>query len=80
MPKKTVLARRFIINCVYRTTFYTIDAFHWEGPREGIYRLVIYRGKKRFIVTFSEDELLGYGTKGWNDRVWMKIKDALKQR
>lgn len=80
MPKKIILTRQFIVDCVYGMTASKIYAFHCEWLRKGIYRLLIYRGEKRFIVSFSEEELLGYGTKEWNDRVWMKIKEELIQR
>lgn len=77
--KKILLAQQFIIDCVYRTTSYKLDAFHWKVSHEDIYQLVIYRKGRKFILTFSEEELLGYGTKGWHDRILMKIKEALKR-
>ena len=80
MPKKIPLTWQFIVECIYRTTASKKDAFYCEGLRKGIYHLLICRGEKRCIVSFSEEELLGYGTKEWNDRVWMKIKEELIQR
>jgi hypothetical protein len=80
MPRKILLAQLFIIDCLYRTTAYKLDAFHWQGPRDGIYRVVFYRDGRRFILSFSEEELLGYGNSGWFDRIREKIKEALKQR
>ena len=80
MPKKILLAQLFIIDCLYKTTAYKLDAFHRKGPRDGIYRLVVYRDGRRFILSFSEEELLEYGTSGWFDRIREKIKEALKQR
>ena len=79
MPKKILLAQLYIIDCLYKTTAYKLQAFHWEGPREGIYGLVFYREGKRFILSFSEEELLEYGRGEGFDRIREKIKDALKQ-
>ncbi len=57
-----------------------LDDHGKNSYRDGIYRLVVYRDGRRFILSFSEEELLEYGSIGWFDRIREKIKEALKQR
>lgn len=75
--KKILLAQQFILEWVYRITTFKLDAFQWKVVRDEIYQLIIYRNGMKSVLTFSEEELVGYGSKGWINRILMKIKDGL---
>ncbi len=48
------------------------------GPNQ--YGLVIYKGKKKTVFTFTKDELIkGYGSTEWKKRLLVRINEILRR-
>ncbi len=44
------------------------------------YGLVIYKGKKKTVFTFTKDELInGYGSTEWKNRLLKRINEILRR-
>ena len=77
-------AQKFIRTQLEKKASDQIIGLMWDGtsfnlgPNE--YGLVIYKGKKKTVFTFTKDELIkGYGSTEWKIRLLKKINEILRR-